>query len=184
MTSLHWPPAALALSACLYAQSAVADQPDCAPWLDHRVKKLHSTEQIDLCAATAKKALLIVNTASHCGYTGQFAGLEKLHQRFRSRGLVIVGFPSNDFNQEADDAAETARVCYYNYGVTFLMTDKVGVSGRHAHPIFKHLATEQGQPDWNFNKYLVDRDGRVIKRFTSAVRPNDRTLTRALRQVM
>ena len=174
----------LVLATCLLPGQAAAAETDCAGWLDHSVKKLHSKEQIDLCKVTANRPLLIVNTASHCGYTGQFSGLEKLHKRYRDQGLVLLGFPSNDFNQEADSAAETARICYINYGVTFLMADKVSVKGSDAHPIFKHIAEKQGQPEWNFNKFLVDRNGSVVERFSSRVKPDSDKLIRSIEQVL
>src|SRR5690606_17987235 len=92
----------------------------CAQWLDHEVTKLNSSETIDICAETAGKPVVLVNTASYCGFTYQFTGLETLYQRFKDEGLVVIGFPSDDFNQEDDDAAATAEVCYINHGVTFL----------------------------------------------------------------
>lgn len=144
----------------------------CAPWLDHEVSRLNSPETIDLCAETAGKPVLLVNTASYCGYTYQFTGLEELYQRYREDGLVVVGFPSDDFNQEDDDAAATAEICYVNHGVTFLMSDVIDVAGGDAHPVFAHLAEEAGQPDWNFNKYLVNSSGEVVGHFGSRVEPD------------
>jgi glutathione peroxidase len=152
---------------------------ECAHWLNQVIGKLHSDETIDLCAETAGKAVLLVNTASYCGYTPQFKGLEALYQRYRKQGLTIIGFPSDDFFQESDDAATTATVCYVNYGVTFPMTAAIKVRGGDAHPIFKHLH-QAGQPSWNFNKYLVGADGRVIAHFGSNTEPDDVELTSAI----
>ena len=159
-------------------------QQNCAPWLDHKLNKLHSSQIIDLCAQTAGKPVLLINTASYCGYTYQFTGLEALYQRYKDRGLVVVGFPSDDFNQEDDDAAKTADICYINHGVTFSMTDVINVKGADAHPVFQHLANETKRPNWNFNKYLVDKDGNVIELFRSGVEPDSRKLQAAIEAVL
>lgn len=159
-------------------------QKNCAPWLDHKLNKLHSSQIIDLCAQTAGKPVLLINTASYCGYTYQFTGLEALYQRYKDRGLVVVGFPSDDFNQEDDDAAKTADICYINHGVTFAMTDVINVKGSDAHPVFQHLANETKRPNWNFNKYLVDKDGNVIELFRSGVEPDSRKLQAAIEAVL
>lgn len=159
-------------------------QQNCAPWLDHKLNKLHSSQILDLCAQTAGKPVLLINTASYCGYTYQFTGLEALYQRYKDRGLVVVGFPSDDFNQEDDDAAKTADICYINHGVTFAMTDVINVKGSDAHPVFQHLANETKRPNWNFNKYLVDKDGNVIELFRSGVEPDSRKLQAAIEAVL
>ena len=159
-------------------------QQNCAPWLNHKLNKLYSSQIIDLCAQTAGKPVLLINTASYCGYTYQFTGLEALYQRYKDRGLVVVGFPSDDFNQEDDDAAKTADICYINHGVTFAMTDVINVKGSAAHPVFQHLANETKRPNWNFNKYLVDKDGNVIELFRSGVEPDSRKLQAAIEAVL
>lgn len=156
----------------------------CPHWMNHSLKQLHKNAQVNLCDLAAKKAVLIVNTASHCGFTGQFKGLEKLHQTYQEKGLVVIGFPSNDFNQEADSAKETANVCYLNYGVSFFMSEKVHVRGASAHPIFQHLIKHQGAPRWNFNKYLIDSDGKIVEKFASNVRPESKILVSAIEQVL
>ncbi|MCU0774341.1 MAG: glutathione peroxidase [Ideonella sp.] len=122
------------------------------------------------------KVLLIVNTASQCGFTPQFAGLEKLWETYRDRGLVVVGFPSNEFGgQDPGGNAEIASFCQLNYGVSFPMMAKVKVNGAEAHPLWKWLTAEARgvlgtqAVKWNFTKFLVGRDGRVIKRYA----PND-----------
>jgi glutathione peroxidase len=122
------------------------------------------------------KVLLIVNTASACGFTPQFAGLEKLWESYRDRGLVVVGFPSNEFGgQDPGSDGEIASFCQVNYGVSFPMMGKVQVNGGEAHPLWKWL-TDQAPGllgskgvKWNFTKFLVGRDGQVIKRYA----PND-----------
>jgi glutathione peroxidase len=171
--------AALAQPEAPEAEVVLHDGNACASWLDQKTGKLHSEEQLDLCALTAGKAVLIVNTASHCGYTPQFKGLEALYQRYREQGLVVLGFPSDDFFQEADDEADTANVCYVNYGVTFPMASVVRVRGSDAHPVFRHLH-QAGQPSWNFNKYLVGRDGAVIEHFGSNTGPDAEELLGAI----
>jgi glutathione peroxidase len=155
----------------------------CAPWLKHQIGKLHSDQILDLCALTAGKAVLLVNTASFCGYTPQFKGLEALYQARKEQGLTIIGFPSDDFFQEADAEAETADVCYINYGVTFPMTVAIKVRGRNAHPVFRHLH-EASQPTWNFNKYLVDRDGVIVEHFGSNTAPDSAALNAAIARVL
>jgi len=155
----------------------------CAAWLDQRIGKLHSEEVLDLCTLTAGKAVLVVNTASFCGYTPQFKGLEALYQRWKEQGLVVIGFPSDDFFQEADEEAKTADICYINYGVTFPMTSNIRVRGSNAHPIFRHLH-EAGQPAWNFNKYLIDESGVIVEHFGSNTAPESEVLDAAIGRVL
>ncbi len=167
------------------AQAQVADSSrECAPWLQHHVQQLHTDIMLDLCAESAGKTLLLVNTASYCGYTYQFTQLEALYQRYRDEGLLIIGFPSNSFNQEDSDSANTAEVCYVNHGVTFLMTEALPVTGSGAHPVFQHLAAESSAPGWNFNKYLVGRDGHVHAHFPSQVEADDARLLQAIEALL
>jgi glutathione peroxidase len=180
-TSIHR--ALLLTTALLLAGTASASAP-CPAFLDHDFRKLHSSDSINLCSAYAGKPLLIVNTASHCGYTPQFKGLEALHRKYRERGLVVVGFPSDDFNQEAKDQAETADVCYINYGVTFTMLAPSSVKGKGANPVFQELDRRSGEPTWNFNKYLVGADGKVVQHFDSRVRPDSPELQQAIEKLL
>ena len=124
------------------------------------------------------KVLLIVNTASKCGFTPQFKGLEKLYEQYKDDGLVILGFPCNQFaNQDPADNEQISEFCEMNYGVSFPMFGKIDVNGDNAHPLFEHLKSEapglagSKKVKWNFTKFLVNRDGNVIKRFAPATTP-------------
>ncbi|HOC12253.1 MAG TPA: glutathione peroxidase [Propionicimonas sp.] len=135
------------------------------------------TGQDQALAAYLGQVILVVNTASKCGFTPQFAGLEKLYADLRADGLVVLGFPCDQFaNQELGSDAETAEFCQLNYGVTFPMFAKVEVNGRNAHPLFAWLRSEQGGVlgdaiKWNFTKFLIDREGRVVRRYPPTVDP-------------
>ena len=170
--------------ATLLAVAPATSAADCPSFLDHDFKKLHSSQSINLCKEFAGRPLLIVNTASHCGFTPQFKGLEALHKKFQDRGLVVVGFPSDDFKQEAKDEAETADVCFVNYGVTFTMLSPSAVTGRAANPVFQELGRRSSAPSWNFNKYLVSADGKSIRHFDSRVKPESAELQQAIEQLL
>lgn len=152
----------------------------CPAWLNETFRKLHSTDDINVCKEFAGKSLLIVNTASHCGFTYQFSGLESLHQRYKDKGLVVIGFASNDFRQAAKSEAKAATVCYENYGVTFTMMAPISVSGDNAHPVFKKLAQQTQAPSWNFTKFLVSSDGKKITHFSSSIAPDSPQLLSAI----
>jgi glutathione peroxidase len=127
------------------------------------------------------KVVLVVNTASECGYTPQYEGLEALYEKKQKQGLVLLGFPSNDFGgQEPGSAGEIAAFCKKNYGVTFPMFEKVVTKGEGASPVYRFLASKNGAPQWNFHKYLVGKDGAVRGAFPSAVRPDDAKLVAAI----
>lgn len=157
---------------------AAEDKADCAPVFKTERVRLHSSQTVDLCALTAGKPVLLVNTASHCGFTPQFKELEALHQRYAPDGLVILGVPSDDFFQEADDQAETAEVCYKNYGVTFTMLSPAHVKGPGADPMFAEVGKQSEEPSWNFNKYLVSPQGQVLNHWGSRENPSSTTITR------
>ena len=147
------------LFVCLILLSCRIFAAECPSWLNQNFNKLNSKEVVNLCSVAKDKPMLIVNTASKCGFTGQFADLEKLHKKYQSQGLVVVGFPSANFlNQEYSDGKKTAEVCYKNYGVTFLMVEKSNVKGKNVNAVFKHLNQVKGKPGWNFNKYLIDKN--------------------------
>jgi glutathione peroxidase len=160
------------------------DAVSCLGFMQHSVKKLHASEILDLCQLTAGKPMLIVNTASHCGFTPQFTALEALHKKYKGQGLVVIGFPSDDFFQEEDDEKSTADICFVNYGVTFTMLSPVHVWGNNVHPIFKHLADKTTAPKWNFYKYLVSADGKTVKHFNSRVTPDSDILVGAINDIL
>jgi glutathione peroxidase len=172
---------AIFVSALLFSLSAAAGCPD---YLNHDLRKLHSKDEVNLCKTSAGKPLLIVNTASHCGYTKQLKGLEALYQKYREQGLEVVGFASDDFFQEADDEGEAASICYVNYGVTFTMLAPTSVRGDDANPVFKELAKQTQSPSWNFNKYVVGRDGTVIGHFGSNTKPDSEKLIKAIESAL
>jgi len=137
------------------------------------------------------KVLLIVNTASKCGFTGQYDGLQKLYETCQDKGLVVLGFPSNDFlRQEPGTNEEIQSFCNLNYGVTFPMFGKISVKGKNQHPLYAYLTSKQansefaGKISWNFNKFLISRDGQVIGRFGSRTKPDDEKLAAALRAAL
>jgi len=166
------------------ATSSARAGSDCPPLLAHSAPRLQDEAPQHLCQY-AGRVLLVVNTASYCGYTSQYEGLEALHARYAKRGLVVLGFPSNDFNQEPADNKSIADFCFNTYGVKFPMFAKTSVVGQTAHPFFAALARASGQaPKWNFHKYLVDRDGNVVAHFPSAVAPLDRRLTERIEQLL
>ncbi len=130
------------------------------------------------------KVLLIVNTASKCGFTKQYEGLEKLYQKYKDRGLMIIGVPSNDFgSQEPGSNEEIQRFCKYNYGVNFLVTQKEIVTGKEAHPFYLFAKEKLGalsSPKWNFQKYLIGRDGKLVDYFISSTTPESEKIINAI----
>jgi len=148
-------------------------EPACPALLEHTFANLMD-EPISLCRFSGK-VLLIVNTASECGYTPQYEGLEKLYRLYRDRGLAVLGFPANDFGgQEPGGNKEIAQFCRVNYGITFPVFAKTTVVGPKTNPLFRELAARTGQPPrWNFHKYLVDQNGQPVAAFESAVEPGD-----------
>ncbi len=134
------------------------------------------------------KAILLVNTASRCGFTSQYKGLEALWQRYRARGLVVIGVPSNDFGaQEPGTGEEIQRFCEMNYGVSFPLTEKASVSGKSAHPFYQYARDTLGwvaAPKWNFHKYLVNADGELVEWFASTTGPESEKLVRAIEKAL
>ena len=156
----------------------------CPPLLDRTVHTIHEQPQ-SLCQYQGK-VLLVVNTASQCGYTPQYEGLEALYRKYSSRGLVVLGFPSNDFGgQEPGSNKEIAAFCVNQYAIDFPMFAKTSVRGRSADPLFGELAKATGAaPRWNFHKYLVDRGGREVQSFDTRVDPSDARLIAAIERML
>lgn len=163
--------AALALFAA--PAQTVAAETSCPAMIDHKFFNLID-EPVSLCDFSGR-VLLIVNTASECGYTPQYDGLEKLYYRYRDKGFAVLGFPSNDFGgQEPGSNQGIAQFCRVDYGITFPVFAKTAVVGKNANPLFRELAARTGQPpQWNFHKYLLDRTGQPVAAFESAVEPED-----------
>jgi glutathione peroxidase len=152
----------------------------CPEYMQGEYRKLHSKATVNLCELMENKPVLVVNTASYCGFTSQFKGLEALYKKYQDQGLVVVGFASDDFKQEDADEEKSAEICYLNYGVTFTMLSPTKVTGADANPFFKALAQQSEQPKWNFNKYLLGKDGKVVEHFGSKVKPESEALAKAI----
>lgn len=173
------PPVAglLCLGATATAQDAAAPA-GCPAILQHTFERLQDEKPQPLCQY-AGKVVLVVNTASFCGFTPQYRGLEALDRRYRDKGLVVLGFPSNDFSQETGSNQEIADFCESTFGVKFPMFVKSSVRGADANPLFKELAQASGTaPRWNFHKYLIGRDGKVVASYSSRTSPEDRGFVR------
>ncbi|NHZ90066.1 glutathione peroxidase [Massilia sp. CCM 8733] len=167
------------------AAAPAAVPASCPALLKHSFKRLQDDVPQDLCQY-AGKVVLVVNTASYCGYTTQYEGLEKLYAKYGSKGLVVLGFPSNDFGkQEPGSAKEIADLCYNTYGVKFPMFAKTVVSGANPNPLHASLIKATGkEPKWNFTKYLIDRNGKVIEHYPSKVTPEDKQLVGKIEQAL
>jgi glutathione peroxidase len=164
---------------------AAGEAPACPPLLNKTFARLQDEKPQSLCQYSGK-VLLVVNTASYCGFTDQYKGLEALHAKYKDRGLVVLGFPSNDFgNQEPGDAKQIAEFCSNTYGVKFPMFAKTSVRGDNANPLFAELSKASGtRPKWNFYKYLVGRNGQVIDSYSSMTAPDDRGLVRDIEKAL
>jgi glutathione peroxidase len=154
--------------------------------LDRDFRRLATDEVVNLADAYGGKVLLVVNTASKCGNTPQYDGLEKLYQEFGDEGLVVLGFPSNDFfGQEPGTEEEIQEFCRLTYKVKFPMFEKVTVKEKGAHPFFADLAASAGTyPTWNFHKYLIGRDGNVIAEFSPRTQPWDDKVVAEIRAAL
>ncbi len=156
------------------------------PLLDWDFRRLASPESINLCDSYAGRVILVVNTASKCGNTPQYDGLEKLYSEYSADGLEVLGFPSNDFlGQEPGTEEQIQEFCRLTYRVKFPMFEKTRVSGQDAHPFFTALSEAAGTPPrWNFHKYLIDRDGRLVSDFSPGTQPYDAALVRAIEEAL
>ncbi len=162
-------------------ENADANWPaDCPAIYHQNMKQLHSSKVLNLCDVSQGKPVLLINTASHCGFTKQFGDLQAIHDKYKDQGLVVVGVASNSFNQEAKTEEEAARICRKNFGVTFTMLAPVPVKGDDVHPLFKELAAQSVRPKWNFYKYLLNADGQVVESWSSMSVPDDDDLRQVL----
>src|SRR4030088_2196338 len=157
----------------------------CPALLDHSFRRLQGGDPQSLCQF-AGKVVLVVNTASYCGYTHQYEGLEALYRKYKTSGLVVLGFPSNDFGgQEPGSNKEIAEFCRLTYGVEFPMFEKSSVTSINTNPLYAELVARTGQsPKWNFHKYLVDRDGKAVASFVSDVEPDARELVAQIEDLL
>jgi glutathione peroxidase len=177
----------LAFAVLVSGAIAHADAPrSCADGLlDTEVRRLATDEQVNLCESYADKVLLVVNTASRCGNTPQYEGLEALYESYRDRGFAVLGFPSNDFaGQEPGTEDDIREFCRTTYDIRFPMFEKTVVKGPQAAPLFKALTKAATAPQWNFHKYLIAADGTLLEAFSPGTQPQDPALTAAIDQAL
>jgi glutathione peroxidase len=157
----------------------------CPALLDRRMPRLQDEKPQDLCQY-AGKVVVVVNTASYCGFTPQYKGLEALYKRYQPRGLVVLGFPSNDFGaQEPGSNQDIAAFCDNTFGVQFPMFSKTGVKGAGADPLYAELGRRTGQtPGWNFHKYVIGRDGETVRSYGSRVTPEDKAFVAEIERLL
>jgi len=175
-------------SLVVYAQSNdknVTVSGNCPAALDFKFPRLQDEKMQDLCQYKGK-VVLVVNTASYCGFTSQYEGLESIYSKYAAKGLVVIGFPSNDFGQqEPGSNKEIADFCKNTYDVKFPMMAKTVVSGSNANPMFKLLIEKtKTTPKWNFYKYLIDREGNVVNAYSSMVKPDSKTITSEIEKLL
>lgn len=154
--------------------------------LDHNFRALAAEDEVNLAKAYAGKVVLVVNTASKCGNTPQYEGLEALYDEYQDEGLAVLGFPSNDFlGQEPGTEEQIKEFCRNTYSIQFPMFEKTAVRGEDAHPFYKRLTALSGEaPTWNFHKYLIGRDGKLIASFNARTQPDDAKLLDAIKQAL
>jgi len=183
----HWPTIVLSIVASFFvcariSSAAATSQPASSP-LGFTMKDIDGKDKN--LADYKGKVVLMVNVASKCGYTPQYKGLEKLYEDYKDKGLVIIGFPANNFHsQEPGSDAVIKEFCTGKYNVTFPMMSKISVKGDDIHPLYKMLTDAKGPVSWNFNKFLIGRDGKIIEHFESKVKPEDKTLTDAIEKAI
>lgn len=173
------------VATCLTILSALSWAADCPSLLDVTLPRLQDEKPQHLCQY-AGKVILVVNTASYCGFTGQYKALEAVYARYKDKGLVVLGLPSNDFGQqEPDSNQKIADFCQNTYGVKFPMLAKTSVKGPQANPLHRELIKRTGKtPSWNFYKYLINRRGEVIGTFGSMTSPESSTITDAIESAL
>lgn len=175
-----------ALGLCFTSSSAWADEaPTCSGVLNHTFPRLQDQSPQNLCQYQGK-VVLVVNTASYCGFTVQYKGLEALYAKYNPRGLVILGFPSNEFGQqEPGNDKQIADFCFNTYGVKFPMFSKSSVKGKDANPLFAELIKATNtSPKWNFYKYLIDRNGKVLEAYSSITTPENKDFVAAIEKAL
>ena len=156
----------------------------CSDLLNTEMRVLDSSEKVNLCQYT-DQVVLVVNVASRCGYTYQYSSLQKLYEDYKDNGFVVLGVPSRDFMQEYSDEGDVAEFCSTEYGVDFPMFATSKVRGTKANPLYKKLIAQSGvSPSWNFNKYLVSREGKVISTFGSRVKPDSPELISKIEELL
>ena len=166
------------------AASAPAALAGCPAILNHQFPRLQDDAPQNLCQY-AGKVVLVVNTASFCGFTKQYEGLEAMYAKYQAKGLVVLGFPSNQFEQEPGSAKEIADFCFNTYGVKFPMFAKTDVAGPKKNAFYAQLSkATQAEPKWNFNKYLIDRRGNVVAHYPSHVEPESKALVAAVEKAL
>jgi len=175
----------LLLPVMQFANAAPPASTSCSPLLSHTFPRLQDEAPQNLCQYQGK-VILVVNTASFCGFTSQYEGLEKLYAKYKDRGLVVLGFPSNDFGQqEPGSNKEIADFCKNTYDVKFPMFAKSSVSGSNPNPLFKMLIAKTGTtPKWNFYKYLIDRNGNVVDSYGSMTKPSSSSITGEIEKLL
>lgn len=186
MSFVHFRQWCIGLAGCVsLGVLPAAAAPVCPSLLQHTFPGLQDNKPQSLCQY-AGKVILVVNTASYCGFTSQYEGLEKLYARLKDRGLVVLGFPSNDFGeQEPGSDKEIADFCRLTYGVEFPMVAKSTVKGRNANPFYRQLIERTGStPKWNFHKYLISRDGNEVVAYTSFTKPEDKDLLKKIDELL
>jgi len=161
------------LSAVMPVTNMAAADSSCPETLDFTRRTLAGKQEVNLCKEYLGKVVVVVNTASKCGYTYQYEGLEALYRKYKDRGLVVIGFPSNDFGgQEPGNEKQIQDFCRLTYGVEFPMFEKTHASKYNADPIYQTLGKISGEfPQWNFHKYILDRNGKLVASFNSKVEP-------------
>ena len=162
------------------ARAATAEGSACPALLQQNVLRLQDEKPQSLCQY-AGKVVVVVNTASFCGFTPQYEGLEALYTKYKDQGLVVLGFPSNDFSQETGSNKQIADFCENTFGVKFPMFTKTSVSGKDASPLFKQLSAKSGTaPKWNFYKYVISRNGQTVESFNSMADPKSKSFVKEI----
>jgi len=164
--------------------SSYTNAEQCSGLLNHEFYQLGQDDPVSLCDFQ-DNVVMVVNTASQCGFTPQFENLESVYREYKDRGFVVLGFPSNDFSQEPGNHEQIKSFCETNYDVTFPMFEKIKVKGNYAHPFYKDLSrAANSTPKWNFHKYLIGKNGRMIDHYLSWTKPDSKKVKRAIERAL